>query len=361
MEFVGIDVGAENLYVAIALDPDKRRFKTSSFSNDSAGQKKLVCWVRKHTQAPFICMESTGYLSQELGLYLHEEGLKVAIVNPRKSRHFYEALGQKNKNDKVDAQTLALFGYRMRPEVWNPPSRNIRELKRLCRRITQLKQERVREKNRLKSLPREDKLTRKSIRRNIHFLDKEIKILEGEIDKFIELGDEDKKEKVSARGMREGESGGESEGGEEKRKKVLIENSEESIAEAIRLISTIPGIKKTTATRIVLELVGKEFESARSMASYVGVIPSAERSGKSVAKRGKMDKKGNVHIRTALFMPSLSAFRAKAWRGIVRRLEARHKEKRVIRGALMRKLVHAIFGVLKYKSPFEPEKILGTI
>ena len=39
MEFVGIDVGAENLYVAIALDPDKCRFKTSSFSNDSAGQK----------------------------------------------------------------------------------------------------------------------------------------------------------------------------------------------------------------------------------------------------------------------------------------------------------------------------------
>jgi transposase len=68
-----------------------------------------------------------------------------------------------------------------------------------------------------------------------------------------------------------------------------------------------------------------------------------------------MAKTGNAHLRRALYMPALVALR---WNPIIRvfadRLRERGKHKMVIVGAVMRKLLHIVYGVLKSQRPFDP-------
>ena len=48
-----------------------------------------------------------------------------------------------------------------------------------------------------------------------------------------------------------------------------------------------------------------------------------------------------------------------ACKAYAERLAARGKAKKVIIGAVMRKLVHIIYGVLKHRTPYDPTKVLG--
>ncbi len=48
-----------------------------------------------------------------------------------------------------------------------------------------------------------------------------------------------------------------------------------------------------------------------------------------------------------------------AFKAFAARLAARGKPKKVIIGAVMRKLMHVIYGVLKHQTPYDPAKVLG--
>ena len=64
------------------------------------------------------------------------------------------------------------------------------------------------------------------------------------------------------------------------------------------------GIDTTVAMIFVAELHGVErFESPRALAAYLGLVPTLYASGES-ARRGKITKAGNVHIRRALVQAS---------------------------------------------------------
>jgi hypothetical protein len=64
---------------------------------------------------------------------------------------------------------------------------------------------------------------------------------------------------------------------------------------------------------------------------------------------------GNINLRTAMYMPALAAMR---WNPLVRkmvtRLRSRGKVAKVILFAVMRKLIHLAYGVLKHGKPFDP-------
>ena len=48
-----------------------------------------------------------------------------------------------------------------------------------------------------------------------------------------------------------------------------------------------------------------------------------------------------------------------AFKAYAKRLAARGKPKKVVIGAVMRKLVHICYGVLKHQTPYDPAKVLG--
>jgi transposase len=94
--------------------------------------------------------------------------------------------------------------------------------------------------------------------------------------------------------------------------------------------------------------------SHREWVKFAGLDPKAFDSGKSVHKKTRMSKAGNRHIRSALYMPALSAKTHDAHvRAYFQHLIANGKKPLQAVCAVMRKLLHAIHGMLKNDTPFD--------
>src|SRR6516165_12033973 len=131
--------------------------------------------------------------------------------------------------------------------------------------------------------------------------------------------------------------------------------SDPQLSQHAKLLCTIPGIARRTAAKLLAELAGKEFSSARQLAAYAGLTPEERRSGQNLYGKTRLSKIGNAFLRKALFMPASVTRRwcmpIAKW---ANSLEARHLEPLQIRGAVMRKLLHLVFGVLRHQQPFNP-------
>jgi transposase len=123
------------------------------------------------------------------------------------------------------------------------------------------------------------------------------------------------------------------------------------------LLDSIPGITQTTAAHLLSEITDiRQYRSARQVAAYAGLVPRERQSGTSVRGRTRLSKIGNARLRRALYFPAITALRCspffQAW---AKGLQERGKSKMSIICAVMRKLVHLAYGVLKNGKPFDPE------
>ena len=116
-------------------------------------------------------------------------------------------------------------------------------------------------------------------------------------------------------------------------------------------------------------MVLPEDMSVREWVAYAGLDVKRYRSGRSVERRSRISKEGNMRIRRALFMPAQVAIRCEPnVRAFYKKLvEGRGKAKMVAIVAVMRKLLHAIYGMLKHDQDFQgekfyqiPEKVVAT-
>lgn len=70
----------------------------------------------------------------------------------------------------------------------------------------------------------------------------------------------------------------------------------------------------------------------------------------------RLSKIGNARLRKALYFPAVTAIRCSPFfRSWAEGLRQRGKSKMAVIGAVMRKLVHLVYGVLKTGKPFDPE------
>jgi transposase len=83
-------------------------------------------------------------------------------------------------------------------------------------------------------------------------------------------------------------------------------NQDEKLKTKIGYLESIPGVGLVTAAVIVVETNGfAAFESIKQLTSYAGLDVRIQESGKWKGK-SKISKRGNSHIRKALYMPSIS-------------------------------------------------------
>ena len=100
----------------------------------------------------------------------------------------------------------------------------------------------------------------------------------------------------------------------------------------------------------------------RQWVAYAGLDPRHYESGSSVHRKVRISKVGNRHIRRALYMPALTAVRfAPALHAFYEQLQARGKCKMVALVAVMRKLLHAIFGMFKHDAPFDGSRVCPAL
>ncbi len=125
-------------------------------------------------------------------------------------------------------------------------------------------------------------------------------------------------------------------------------------------IQTIPGIGKTTAVAILAESPDLEsFSNARQLAAYAGLTPKHKTSGASIRGKTSISKIGSSNLRKALYFPAIVAkTHNPLFKEFTQKLSGKGKPSKVIIVAIMRKLLHIVFGVIKNNTTFNPNLLL---
>ena len=212
----------------------------------SGGQQQRVALARALVFAPkLVLMEATGGLELPLAAALQSAGLAVAIVNPRQVRDFARATRRLSKNDRIDAEVLAVFAATLRPTARPVPDEQQQALDALLLRRRQLIEMRTMERNRL-SICR-DARSQTDLQQHIAWLDERLSELDDEL-------------------------------GNQIRRSPLWRVQDE-------LVQSVPGVGPVTSAALVAELPELGKLSRKQIAALAGVAPLCHDSGTLKGKR----------------------------------------------------------------------------
>ena len=300
--FVGIDVSKATLDVAVR--PSGEQW---SAANDDGGIPPLVKRLRPLAPA-LIVLEATGGFETAAVGALAAAGLPVVVANPRQVRDFAKATGQLAKTDVLDAQVLALFAERVRPEPRPLPDEAVRGLDALLTRRRQLLEMRTAEHNRLGLAP---VAVRRDITQHIHWLDRRLRDVDSDLDQAI-------------------------------RSSPVWRAKED-------LLRSVPGVGPVVSRTLLGELPELGTLTHRQIAALVGVAPRARDSGTLRGKRVVWG--GRAPVRAALYMAALVARRYNpVIRVFYERLRAAGKAPKVALVACMRKLLTILNAMVRSNS-----------
>jgi transposase len=314
---LGLDISKLKFNACLVRTDGKLRHKV--FPNNPTGFSQLCDWLaRQGVERVHACLEATGAYGDSLAADLHKAGHTVSIVNPAAIKAYAHSHLSRTKTDRVDAALIAGFCGERRPPAWHPPEREVQELQALVRRLESLTEMRTMEENRLSSGISVEAV-KASVEEVLAYLCEQIKKTEALIRDHI--------------------------------------NRHPGLKERSKLLDSIPGIGETTAAVLLAEVPDiSQYQSARQVAAFAGLVPRERQSGSSVRGRVRLSKIGNARLRKALYFPAITALRCSPFfQQWAEGLRQRGKSKMAVIGAAMRKLVHLAYGVLKTGKPFDPE------
>ena len=325
--YAGCDVSADWLDVARGLGPhllDDGAPERRRFTNDAAGHADLCRWLCASGHATRIVVEASGIYSLDLTLALHAaDAVEVMLVNPRAAKDYRRSRMHRSKTDEIDAAVLCDYVLRMPFVAWEPPAADAIELRQLARRVADLTVERAREKNRLHAA----RASRTASPVLINDIEVNLRHLDRRIDEMV-------------------------------RQALKVVGRTARLSSAYEHLTSVRGIAAKSAVMLLGELLClPEGMSVREWVAHAGLDVRKHRSGRSVEERPRISKEGNVHVRRALYMPALVAVRREPAVGaFYDGLLERGKPKMVAVVAVMRKLLHAIYGMLKHDADFDGAK-----
>ena len=315
--YLGIDVSKERLDVMLL--GEEAVGQAAQFANNRAGFNRLHHFLKKRKlKSVHACLEATGRYGDDLAWFLHEAGYLVSVVNPARIKAYGDSRLSRNKTDALDAALIADFCRSQQPDAWTPPTPEQRELQALVRHWENLSQMKQMEVNRRQAgIPSQTVL--QTLDAHIAFLDQQLEDLQHQIHDHVDRYPDLRQQRD--------------------------------------LLTSIPGIGDITACKLLAEIRDiQAFDSAPQLAAFAGLTPRQHTSGSSVRGKTRLSKRGNARLRTALYFPAIVAQRHNPiLRAFALRLRAAGKAKLAVIAALMRKLLHLVYGILKSGQPFDPD------
>jgi len=270
---------------------------TRCVQNNDEGIRALVGDFQE-CRVDLAAIEATGKYHCKAHKALHETGVSVAVVNPFRSRQFAQSMGKLAKTDVIDAQTLARFAERMKPEP-NPPAADhftgLRELQTARRQV-------------IKEIG--------DLKRQLQATDHALAI--GQMRARLDLAEAHR---------------------------CALETEIQALIDAVPdmkarfdILTSIPGIGRVTASVLIADLSELGRVNASQIAALAGVAPMNRDSGTRHGNR--MIRGGRQSVRNALYMGAVSRVRRAGPLGaFYRRLIKRGKNPKVALTAVMRKMV----------------------
>jgi transposase len=297
--FVGIDVAKTELVIAVR--PSGERWTAT---NDDAGIQTLLTRLGENTPA-LVVLEATGGYERAAVAALAMARLPLVVANPRQVRDFARATGQLAKTDRIDADTLALFAERVRPDPRALPDDSAQALDALLTRRRQILGMVGAERNRLEhAVP----AIRGGIVQHIRWLERQLHDVDDDLDRTIQASS--------------------------------VWRAKEN------LLRSVPGVGPVVSRTLIGDLPELGTLPRKQIAALVGVAPLARDSGTLRGKR--LVWGGRAPVRAALYMAALVATRRNpVIREFYHRLLAAGKPKNVALTACMRKLLTILNAMLR--------------
>jgi transposase len=315
----GIDMAKDKFDASFTTIDDKQNIKhkgVKMFSNTTKGFEEFYNWCKKHQEKDIsmhFSMEATGVYYESLAYFLIEKGESISVLLPNTVKKFGESLNIKSKTDKIDAKILGQMGVERKLPQWTVTTPIYRDMKTLTRERQNLIEIRTMVKNQLHAenhTAHPHGLTITRMTNHIKYMDKQILGIEKELEKIVK--------------------------------------KDEEVSEKIEKVTTIPGVGFVTAITVAAETQGfANFTSLRQLTSFAGYDISLVESGKFKGKT-RISKKGNSHIRRAMYMPSISAKQhSETYKIFFERLNKRKQNGLITGTAIQRKLLGLIYTLWK--------------
>ena len=261
--FIGIDISKKTLDVVI-YDPAKKHADETNYkqvSNNKTGYQALFAWMKQKRISPKqtgICLEKTGIYSYDLCLFLESCKQDYSSFTPLDLKR---SLGLvRGKNDRVDAERIAYYGYLHRDELtYSKLSGSavliLRDLsserKRLVKHLTENKGFITDRKD------RESTSTSRRAEEMVKILEKQIQSVEDEMHGIV--------------------------------------SSDPTMNLNYQLLNSIKGIGSVNAINTIIHTNNfKAFETARQYACYLGIAPFEHSSGTSVKGKTRVCATGEI-------------------------------------------------------------------
>ena len=329
-QVLGVDVAQKELVVTLGRlmeDLSVDLYAHKVFKNSETGMRLLVEWVGKLSDdsvAMQYVMEATGVYHQKFAYYLAEHGYSISIVLPNKISNYMRTLEIKTITDKTCSEAIARFGLGRKLDNWEEPKKIYRTLQQLTRERDQIVHERSAVKNQLHAEKSEAYPYEKSVSRlnaRIAFLNTQEREIKQDISEIV--------------------------------------NRDKGSKEDIKTICTIPGIGELTAVIVLAETNGFELiRSKKQLASYAGFDVKEKQSGTSVKGKPRISKKGNRHLRKAMYLPALSAVKwDERFKAIYARILRRNAIKMKGLVAIQRRLLEMIYILFKNKTTYDKQHL----
>lgn len=330
-QVVGIDVSKDTLavcYGTVDLQQNQQITESATFTNNIKGFQELMSYAqnkRGQLKAPlYFVMEATGIYYENLAYFLNEKHQKVIVILPNKTKNYSKTLSIKSKTDPLDARMITQFGLERQMQIWSVPSPLMKAIKALTREYQSKKDIATQIKNQLHAEKYSHKPLKESLKRNqasLAFFEKQLTEIEKQIKDLVKQDDD--------------------------------------LNDRINKVDKIEGVGFMTIVSIISETNGFALiENAKQLASYAGLDVVYNESGLKKHKT-TISKKGNKHLRKAVYLPALSACKYNPkLKDLYIRLVAKKGTKKVALIAVARKLLLLIYTIftknVEYISDYNP-------
>ncbi len=320
--FVGIDIAATTCTIA-SVTAQGNLTAPVTFDQSPHGFTALQQHVRRANVAPaatLVVLEATSTYWVALAVILHDAGYCVSVVNPLQAHHFAKAQLRRAKTDNIDAQDLAHLAAKLQPPTWSPPPAIYHEVRqRLMTRdaLLTMRQQTRNQRHALLQWPVVIESVRQHLDIVLTTLDQQIAALDVELVEVLTDG---------------------------------------AWNASFTCLMSIPGIGTITAAWLLMTTINFTLCATPDAATaYAGLAPMPRESGSSLRGRPRIGHAGNGHLRTALYMATLSAARYNpAIKTFYTRLRGAGKPAKVARCAAARKLLHLAWALVTKQQHFNP-------
>lgn len=306
---IGGDVAKDAIVVACA----EQSFAPRAIANR---RPALVAFLKTLPPGSRIGMESTGTYHELFATLAQKMGFVVFVLNPKDTRHYAKAVGQRGKTDRVDAKLIARFVDHEHAKLhpWIPPTPEQRQLNRLLKRrakLSSIKASLAQSLNGLSGFSTELKALVERVQRVIARIDANIK--------------------------------------------ALIAASTERQQAYTRLLS-IPSVGSVVGSGVLVHLERLPFPDADAFVAFTGLDPRPDDSGHHHGRR-RLSKRGPSELRRLLYLAAMSAAHTKVWKPLYQHYLAQGLPTTAALVILARRIARTAWSIYTHKTTFDAERL----